>query len=204
MDARSRPRIATRSPGSKRSLGCLVQSCSRSGVARPISGATSCRITRCACSRHRGIWAAAGIISGRSFWSRSRWSRTVSRAPPRCEAPGAARWGSRNSCRRNSTSMPSISTATAARIFSIRCRMRSPPRQSSSPPRAGSAASAGPMKCARRQISIARKGCRKSSSRYATGSGSASRPPMIANCPRWNCRKMRPYCSRKARAARLS
>ena len=72
--------------------------------------------------------------------TRSRsWRRATSRSPT-CAAPGAARWGSRNSCRRNSTSTPSISTATAAATSGPRCRTRSPRRRSSSSTRAGSAA----------------------------------------------------------------
>jgi hypothetical protein len=44
-----------------------VRWCSRSGAAKPISVATSCRITRCACSRRKAISAAARIFFRQEF-----------------------------------------------------------------------------------------------------------------------------------------
>ena len=67
--------------------------------------ATSCRTTRSACWRRRAIYGRRKDMFRRGIPRRAArsWRRATSRSPT-CAAPGAARWGSRNSCRRNSTS----------------------------------------------------------------------------------------------------
>ena len=101
--------------------------------------------------------------------------------------------------RHGAHAVPAVGVLQARRRFrrrrqeatsGTRCRMRSPRRRSSSSTRAGSAARAGPTRCARRAMSIARSACRRSRSRSASGCSAAT------------CRRMdrRPSADRDERA----
>ena len=96
------------------------------GLCRPPQGAVSHRV-------HRGAEADR---------------RPRGHAQAICARPGPAPPALPSSCRPNSASTASISTATAAATSGIRCRMRSLPRHSSSSTRAGNRVCAGPTKCA--------------------------------------------------------
>ena len=140
---------------SKRGSACPAASCWRSGAAKPITAATGCPITRSACWRRRPLSAAArsSIAASSSLALKLIGDGEVTRKD--CARPGPAPPASRSSCRPNSASTASISTATAAATSGIRCRTRWLPRRSSSSTRAGSRACAGPMRCARPPMRIA-------------------------------------------------
>ena len=103
------------------------------GLSRPAQGAVP-----------RGVPARAEDAAGRAM-SRS----------PACARPGRARWGSRSFCLRASTNTRSISTATAGAMSGPRCRTCSARSRTIWSSSAGSAASAGPTRCARRAAPIA-------------------------------------------------
>ena len=124
-------------------------------------GRHALRTTRCACWRRRPGSAAARISSATEFVTALKIVQDGHVGAATCARHGRARPGSRNFCRRSSTSTASISTATAASTSGIRCRMRWRRPRSSLSTRAGSAACAGPTRCARRKAPIARKACRR-------------------------------------------
>ena len=98
--------------------------------------------------------AAGRTISATNCSPRWRSSRAATSASSICAAPGRARSGRRNSCRRPTAASRSMPTATAGAMSWSRCPISSPRRRTTSSAKAGSPDRAGATRSSCRAASI--------------------------------------------------